>query len=111
MKEHLRKNTYSTAKEIVEYVKQTFKVNYTPEGMAHTLNRLGFVYKKTTIVPGKAEPEKQKEFVEKYEQLKNEKAPGDKILFMDGVHPQHNSKPAYCWIEKGEKKEIGSKQK
>lgn len=108
LKEHLRKNTYSTAKEIVDYVKQTFKVDYTPEGMVHTLNRLGFVYKKTTLVPGKADPEKQKEFVERYEQLKNDKVPGDKILFMDGVHPQHNSKPAYCWIEKGEKKEIPS---
>jgi transposase len=27
---------------------------------------------------------------------------------MDGTHPQHNSMPAYCWIEKGEKKEIPS---
>ena len=106
LKDHLRENTYSTAKEVVEYVKQTFGVVYTPEGMVHTLNRLGFTYKKTTAVPGKADPEKQKEFINKYEQLKNGKDPDDKILFMDGTHPQHNSMPAYCWIEKGEKKEI-----
>ncbi|MBE7446540.1 MAG: hypothetical protein HS132_15405 [Planctomycetia bacterium] len=56
----------------------------------------------------KADPEKQKEFIEKYEQLKANKAAEDKILFMDGTHPQHNSMPAYCWIEKGEKKEIPS---
>ncbi|WP_419470408.1 IS630 family transposase [Candidatus Kuenenia sp.] len=108
LKDHIRKNNYSAAKEIVEYVKQTFNKTYTPEGMVHTLDRLGFTYKKTTIVPGKANPEKQKEFIENYKQLKEEKAPGDKILFMDGVHPQHNSTFAYCWIEKGKKKEIPS---
>ena len=27
---------------------------------------------------------------------------------MDGVHPQHNSKPAYGWIEKGKIKELKS---
>ncbi|MBI5307134.1 MAG: helix-turn-helix domain-containing protein [Planctomycetes bacterium] len=43
LKEHFRENTYSTAKEIVEYVKQTFGVVYTPEGMVHTLNRLHFI--------------------------------------------------------------------
>lgn len=108
LKIHLRKNTYLTAKEIVEHVKQTYGVVYTSEGMVHTLNRLGFTYKKTTLVPGKANPDKQKDFIKKYQRLKNEKANDDKILFMDGTHPQHNSMPAYCWIEKGKKKEIPS---
>lgn len=106
LKEHLRKNAYGTAKEIVAYVKQTFEVIYTVEGIAHTLHRLGFVYKKTTPVPGKAEPEKQKEFIERYHQLKSDKSSKDKIFFMDGTHPQHNPMPAYCWIEKGTIKEI-----
>jgi len=106
LKEHLRKNTYSTAKEIAVYVKQTFQVVYTAEGMVHTLHRLGFVYKKTTPIPGKAEPEKQKEFIECYHRLKNEKSSEDKIFFMDSTHPQHNPMPAYCWIEKGTTKEI-----
>ena len=57
--------------------------------------RLHFTYKKTTAVPRKADPVKQKEFVEKYGQLKAQKGKEDKILFMDGTHPQHNSMPAY----------------
>ena len=108
LKIHLRENTYIAAKEIVEYVKQTFGAVYTPEGLVHTLKRIGFTYKKTTIIPGKSDPEKQKEFIVEYKQLKEEKGPDDKILFMDGVHPQHNSKPSYGWIEKGIKKEIRS---
>ena len=57
--------------------------------MVHTLDRLGFTYKKTTIVPGKANPEKQKEFIENYKQLKEEKAPGDivkQIRFSKNLH-------------------------
>ena len=30
------------------------------------------------------------------------------ILFGDGVHPHHNTAPAYAWIEKGTEKEIPS---
>ena len=104
--DHLRENQYLAAKEIVEYVKNCFEVVFTPEGMVHTLHRLGFTYKKTSTVPGKADSEKQIEFVKGYEKLKEEKEPEAKILFMDGVHPQHNSKPAYCWIEKGKMKEL-----
>jgi hypothetical protein len=28
------------------------------------------------------------------------------VYFADGVHPQHNTKSAYAWIEKGQEKEI-----
>lgn len=106
VQEHLRGNLYRTAKEIVEYVRETFGVSYTPEGMVHTLHRLGFVYKKTTAVPGKANPKAQQEFLATYQHLKETKAQGDKIFFIDGVHPHYNSMPAYSWIEKGTTKEL-----
>ena len=32
----------------------------------------------------------------------------DKLYFLDGVHPQHNSMPAYGWLEKGKTREIRS---
>ena len=108
LRENIKQNTYGASKEVVDYVKETFNVEYTAKGMVDTLKRLGFVYKKTTKIPGKPDREKQEEFIEKYKQLKAEKLAEDKILFMDGVHPQHNSKPAYCWIEKGKKKELKS---
>lgn len=104
--EHLKDNLHSSAKEIVAFVKETFDVLFTPQGMVHTIHRLGFVYKKTKAVPGKADPEKQEKFIEKYKQLKEEKNHNDKIFFMDGTHPHHNPMPAYCWILKGETKEI-----
>lgn len=108
LKENIKQNAYGSAKEIVDYVKKTFNAVYTPKGMVDVLKRLGFVYKKTTKIPGKSDREKQEEFIEEYKQLKAKKSAEDKILFMDGVHPQHNSKSAYCWIERGRKKELKS---
>ncbi len=62
---------------------------------------LGFFYKKPKHVPGKANRQAQEEFIEKYNKLKEDKAPEDRIYFMDGVHPMHNSQPAYGWIKNG----------
>ena len=56
---------------------EIYNVNFTPDGMVITLHRLGFSYKKTKIVPLKADKEKQERFVEKYEELKNDLKPND----------------------------------
>ena len=106
LKSHLGEITYPNAKSIVAYIAENYRVKYTPEGLTHLLHRLGFVYKKTKAVPGKANPEKQKAFIETYHQLKEQKGPHDRIYFMDGCHPNHNAMPAYGWIAKGVTKEI-----
>ena len=56
------------------------------------LNPPEYTYKKPKLIPGKADAEKQKVFLEEYEKLKKERKEGEEILFMDGVHPQHNSR-------------------
>ena len=106
LKAHLGQIIYPNAKSIAAYVAENYGVKYTPEGLVHLLHRLGFVYKKTKAVPGKADPEKQKAFIETYHQLKDEKGCNDRIYFMDGCHPNHNAMPAYGWIAKGVTKEI-----
>jgi len=99
--EHLESKMYLTAKEICAIVKKTFKVTYTPKGMTSLLHQLGFTYKKPKHIPGKADIEEQKEFIKKFRRLQKKKSPEDRIYFMDGVHPMHNSQPAYGWIRKG----------
>lgn len=105
---HLEQDTYLKVEEIVFYVKKTFNKKYSISGMTDLLHRMGFVYKKPKVVPGKADTEKQKEFIDFYNKLKSEKADNDPIYFMDGTHPQHNSVAAYGWIKKGTNKEIKS---
>ena len=38
-----------------------------------------------------------KDAIKKYEKLSSGESP---LYFLDGVHPQHNSKPAYGWFKK-----------
>ena len=108
LKEHVQAKLYSRAWEVCDWVLERFGVDYSNQGMTDLLHRLGFSYKKTRIVPGKADVQKQEEFVEFYADLKENMAPKDRTYFMDGCHPMHNPIKGYAWILKGEEKEIPS---
>ncbi|WP_215216394.1 MULTISPECIES: hypothetical protein [Candidatus Rhabdochlamydia] len=47
--------------------------------------------------------EAKKLFSQELQKLEKELAQIDQLLYLDGVHPQHNSKPSYGWYEKGSK--------
>lgn len=102
----LKNHIYQTIKAVSCYVEITFGVSYSIEGMTHLLHRLGFVYKKTKVIPGKVDLEKQEQFKKEYEELKQNKKEEDRIYFVDASHPQHNNQPFYGWIYKGEEKAI-----
>lgn len=105
---HLDERVCPNAEAVCAWVKEQFAIEYSIEGMTHLLHRLGFSYKKTRHIPGKADAAKQQAFVTQYEQLKKNKNPEDKIYFVDASHPHHNSMPAYGWIRTGETREIKS---
>lgn len=103
---HLQKHTYLYVKDIKAYVQSTFKVTYTIPGMRNWLRKHGFSYKKPALVPGKADRERQQEWLTQYNQLRQGLPDHETICFIDGVHPTHNAQPAYGWIKKGVCKEI-----
>ena len=105
---HLEGRIYLTAKEICAHVLTKYGIKYTSKGMTSLLHQMGFSYKKPKHIPGKANQKTQEEFIEKYNELKDSKAPEDQIYFMDGVHPLHNSQPAYGWIKKGKEQVLKS---
>ncbi len=106
--EELKTNLYHTASEVADWIEKEFGVKYNHKGLVKLLHRLGFVYKKTKLIPSKADAEKQLGFVEKFDELKNNLKDNEIIYFGDAVHPQHNTKPSCGWIPKGEDKEIKS---
>ena len=104
---HLETNLYSKVIEIIAYVKTTFGITYTVSGMTDWLRRHNFSYKKPKGYPSKADLAKQHEFVEIYDQLKEQsEANNEPILFIDGVHPTMQTKMACGWIRKGQEKEV-----
>jgi len=105
---HVQTQLYVTAKEVAAWVKEQFDIAYTASGMTALLHRLDFVYKKPKLVPGKADPAAQEEFLEEYEKLKQNKGENDIVCFMDAVHPQHNPVIACGWIKRGQEHDVPS---
>lgn len=103
---HLEEYTYLYVKDIVAYVEAMFKIAYTVAGMRHWLKRHNFSYKKPALVPGKADKERQQQWLAAYEKLRQSLPEDETIGFIDGVHPTHNVQPAFGWIRTGVRKEI-----
>jgi transposase len=105
---HLQEHLYISAKAIARWVAETFEVSYTESGMTALLHRLGYVYKKPKLVPGKADAQAQEKFLDEYEKLKQNKGENDPVYFADATHPQHNPVLACGWIKRGEDREVRS---
>ena len=98
----------SDSKQVKKFIETNFDKQYSLSGITGLLKRLNFVYKKTTLIPSKYDPIRQAQFKTAYEVLEKQIEDKETILFMDGVHPQHNTTCTSAWIKKGEKKEIKS---
>lgn len=73
------------------------------------LRRLGYRHKKPHPQPGKQPPVKdQHAWVEKYQNLKDAKASGEVIVFMDAAHTQHNPVLSGGRIKRGKRNTIQS---
>lgn len=93
---------YRSSKEVVSYIQETFGKSYTPTGVVSLLKRLGFSYKKTVQESIKVDSEKQEAFLEDMLAiLENCEASNSIAYYLDGVHPQHNTRPEYGWIKSG----------
>lgn len=103
LKKYLEINTLRTSKEIVNYIQKEYGVGFSVIGVTKLLHRLGFSYKKPKVIPGKADFFNQAQFIEKYDEIKNNLKINDQIYFVDSTHPEHNTKPSYGWILKGNK--------
>lgn len=99
LKLEMESKVYPTTKAIVLYVKETFGVVYTVNGMTALLHKMGFSYKKAKGVPGKADIKEQKAFVKKYRRIKKK---GALVYFADSAHPMLGPAISSGWIKKGE---------
>ena len=106
IEQYVEIETITDATILVDYIKNRYNQNYTVDGVTKLLHRLGFVYKQTTLIPGKLDEAKQVAFMKEYKQLKAELKDDEVILFGDGVHPSHNVHATKAWIKKGKDKQV-----
>ena len=103
---YVEAETITDAATVVAYIQGHYSQTYTINGATKLLHRLGFVYKQTTLIPGKLDELKQAAFKQSYEDLRDSLPRDEAILFGDGVHPSHNVHATKAWIKRGHEKQI-----
>jgi transposase len=102
LKQELQANIHLSTLSVIYFVETNFGLKYTQSGMRDLLHRLGYEYKKPKLVPGNPDIESQEIFAKQYEEFMQIKPSGTEILFLDAVHPEHNTIAAFGWIKRGE---------
>jgi transposase len=102
LKLELKTKIYNIAGQVIAWVENKWTVSYTLRGMHNLLKRLGFSYKKNRLVPSKANPEAQRQFVQWFEKIRAEMGPDDRLYFLDAVHLKHNAEAGYAWSQVGD---------
>lgn len=105
LRKELRGHIYTDAKSVAARIKSAFGVEYTPQGVADLLNRIGFTCKKTSEVPCEADASKQAAFVGELSEILSDMPEDAVVYYADGVHPTCNSRSTHAWMEKGERLE------
>ena len=103
---YISAETITDAATLVTYIQDHYRKTYTINGVTKLLHRLGFVYKQTTLIPGKLNETAQAAFKQEYEELRDTLPDDEVILFADGVHPSHNVHATKAWIKKGQEKQV-----
>jgi len=100
LKAHLTACPPRTTDEVRHYIFHAYGQSFSRSGSIKLMARLGFTYKKPKALPLQASVDKQRQFIDSYNDLCNELLPDETIVFADAVHPEHQSRPAYGWFPK-----------
>lgn len=103
---HIESYTYVKVKDLAAYIKTTYQISFSVPGLTKWLHRNNFSYKQPKGVPAKADPEKQQEFIKKYEDLMAKTLEDEPVVFGDVVHPTMATKISCGWIRTGQAKLI-----
>jgi transposase len=92
-----------TTSTVGEWIEKTCGISYTRSAIIKLLTRLGMEYRKPKPIPRKLDPGKQAAFIKAYNDLLNNQANDEAVVFVDAVHPTHEARPAGCWAPKNTK--------
>jgi len=97
--ETLKKEPCSTINECSEKIENLTGIKRSPTQVAKFLKKKNFKRLKTAQIPSKADPEKQKDFLEKElePRLEEAKSGKSKVLFVDAAHFVMGAYLAYLW--------------
>lgn len=97
---------FISSQEVRGFIEKEFGVSYSLSAVRGILEKLDFVYKKTSGVPCKFDAADQEAFLAELVPFLEETPENEAVFFLDGVHPTHNTRSSYAWIKKGREKAI-----
>ena len=108
LKGEIRTGRFRNSDQVRRWLEDTFGIRYTPSGVKQLLQRIGASYHKVTGFLWKADPQKQHEFVARYERQKAAaQRPGarrTRRYFVDACHPLWGLELVYaCWLLVGQR--------
>jgi transposase len=112
LKDEVSTGCFRNSNQIRHWIKETFNVTYKSSGVKDLLKRIGVSYHKVTGFLWKADPDKQKAFVKKYQRQKaraGRQEPGHtRRYFVDACHPIGGLDLVYsCWLLVGQRFLVG----
>jgi transposase len=108
LRDEIQKGQFRSARQVRQWIKDTFGVPYSESGTKKLLQRLGCSFHKASGFLFKAKRDKQEAFVQKYESQRPEVGPTCRRYFVDGVHPVWGMEILYyCWLLVGQRLEVG----
>jgi transposase len=99
----LDENLHANTRHVRAHIRQTYNLWFSRSGCVKLMKRLGFEYRKPPRIPAQADEEKQQDFIDLYQTLSKADSKEEPCYFVDAVHPEHQSHPAFGWFKKGQK--------
>jgi len=112
LKQEIKTGRFRNADQIRHWVEETLRVSYTASGIKDLLRRCGASYHKVTGFLWKANPDKQRKFVKKYQRHRREVqqrgASRVRRYCVDACHPIWGLELVYyCWLLVGQQFLVG----
>jgi transposase len=112
LKEEIQTGRFHNSDQVRAWVQEAFQVGYTRSGIKDLLRRLGASYHKVTGFFWKADPAKQRRFVQQYRRHKREAERQGvakvRRYCVDACHPVWGLDLAYyCWLLVGQRLLVG----
>ncbi|MCW5923402.1 MAG: IS630 family transposase [Saprospiraceae bacterium] len=97
---------FTSSQQVRDFIEKEFGILYSLSAARGILEKLGFVYRKTSEVPCRFSEAEQEAFLEQFVPFLEETPEDEAVFSLDGVHPTHNTRSSYAWVKKGQEKVI-----
>src|SRR5690606_36003557 len=106
LQKELREHLYTSTEQIQALIEEEWGIHYSRSGLRDLLHRLGFVYKKTKILPGKADAQAQQQFVTDFEEILEGMEANEPTNFIYDLLSQATRILLMAWIINGKSKSV-----